>query len=129
VPCGTTTSGFPHLSTYASAAALMASRVSRFSLGISPRLLSRRHVHLSGGESNALEDVEAGMIHPAESVYRNAAISNRDEWTPSIRLREHYLSNSVDDARQIRLRAKVNCFTSDGFHRFPDGPIPGAETE
>jgi hypothetical protein len=33
-----------------------------------------------GKESNSLEDVEAGMIHSAESVYTEYCDPKRDEW-------------------------------------------------
>ena len=48
-------------------------------------LLSRRHIQIDrvrfiGKESNSLEDVDAGMIHSAESVYTEYCDPNRDEW-------------------------------------------------
>jgi len=48
-------------------------------------LLQRRHVHIDqikfiGKESNALEAVEAGMVHSAAEVYTEYADPRRDEW-------------------------------------------------
>ncbi len=52
-------------------------------------LLTRRHVQINrirfiGKESNALEDVEAGMIHSADAVYTEYTDPKRDEWTTKI---------------------------------------------
>jgi hypothetical protein len=52
-------------------------------------LLARRHVQIDrvrfiGKESNALEDVEAGMIHSAEAVYTEYCDPKRDEWVTEI---------------------------------------------
>ena len=52
-------------------------------------LLQRRHVQIDriryiGKESNALEDVEAGLIHSAESVYTEYCDPRRDEWVTKI---------------------------------------------
>jgi len=52
-------------------------------------LLARRHVQIDrvrfiGKESNALEDVEAGMIHSAEAVYTEYCDPKRDEWVTKI---------------------------------------------
>lgn len=48
-------------------------------------LLQRRHVEIArvrciGKESNALEDVEAGLVHSTDSVYTEYCDRNRDEW-------------------------------------------------
>lgn len=48
-------------------------------------LLQRRHVQIDllkyiGKESNALEDVEAGLVHSADSVYTEYCDPSRDEW-------------------------------------------------
>jgi hypothetical protein len=48
-------------------------------------LLQRRHVHIShikyiGKESNAIEDVESGMVHSADDVYTEYPDLRRDEW-------------------------------------------------
>ena len=52
-------------------------------------LLQRRHVKIEqikyiGKESNKLEDVEAGFVHSAESVYTEYVDPRRDEWTKKI---------------------------------------------
>jgi len=52
-------------------------------------LLARRHVQIDrvrfiGKESNSLEDVEAGLIHTAESVYTEYCDPKRDEWATKI---------------------------------------------
>ncbi len=52
-------------------------------------LLVRRHVQIDrvrfiGKESNALEDVEAGMIHSADAVYTEYPDPKRDEWIAKI---------------------------------------------
>jgi hypothetical protein len=52
-------------------------------------LLSRRHVQIDrvkfiGKESNALEDVEAGLVHTQESVYTEYCDPKRDEWVTKI---------------------------------------------
>jgi hypothetical protein len=52
-------------------------------------LLSRRHVQIDrvrfiGKESNSLEDVEAGLVHSAESVYTEYCDPKRDEWVTKI---------------------------------------------
>lgn len=48
-------------------------------------LLQRRHVHIGlikyiGKESNSLENVEAGVVHSAQSVYTEYSDPRRDEW-------------------------------------------------
>jgi hypothetical protein len=48
-------------------------------------LLQRRHVHIAlikyiGKESNAIEDVESGMVHSADDVYTEYSDPRRDEW-------------------------------------------------
>jgi hypothetical protein len=53
-------------------------------------LLHRRHVEIArvkyiGKESNALEDVESGLVHSAESVYTEYVDPRRDEWETQIR--------------------------------------------
>ena len=53
-------------------------------------LLSRRNVQIDrirfiGKESNALEDVEAGLIHDGELVYTEYCDPARDEWSTRIR--------------------------------------------
>ena len=52
-------------------------------------LLQRRHIEIDlvryiGKESNALEDVEAGMIHSAVSVYTEYCDPDRSEWQTKI---------------------------------------------
>ena len=52
-------------------------------------LLQRRHVQIDsiryiGKESNALEDVEAGLMHSAESVYTEYCDPKRDDWSTKI---------------------------------------------
>jgi len=52
-------------------------------------LLQRRHVQIDGiryigKESNALEDVEAGLIHATASVYTEYCDPQRDEWATRI---------------------------------------------
>jgi hypothetical protein len=52
-------------------------------------LLQRRHVRIDqikyvGKESNSLEDVEAGLIHSAESVYTLYSDPRRDEWQTKV---------------------------------------------
>jgi hypothetical protein len=52
-------------------------------------LLLRRHVQIDrvrfiGKESNALEDVEAGLVHSAESVYTEYCDPKRDEWVTKV---------------------------------------------
>jgi len=52
-------------------------------------LLTRRHVRIAeivpiGKESNRLEDVDAGLIHSADSVYTVYADPSRDRWTREI---------------------------------------------
>jgi len=52
-------------------------------------LLQRRHVLIEriryiGKESNAVEDVEAGLVHCAESVYTEYCDPKRDEWETKI---------------------------------------------
>jgi hypothetical protein len=52
-------------------------------------LLQRRHVHINlikyiGKESNALEDVEAGLIHSEDAVYTEYPDPRRDEWQVAI---------------------------------------------
>jgi len=52
-------------------------------------LLQRRHVQIDriryiGKESNALEDVEAGLVHSTESVYTEYCDPQRDEWATKI---------------------------------------------
>lgn len=52
--------------------------------------LQRRHVCIAsityiGKESNRLEEVEAGLIHLAESVYTVYADPSRDEWSTTIK--------------------------------------------
>jgi hypothetical protein len=52
-------------------------------------LLSRRHVQIDrvrfiGKESNALEDVAAGLVHSAENVYTEYCDPKRDEWVTKI---------------------------------------------
>ena len=52
-------------------------------------LLQRRHVRVEriiyiGGESNRLEEMEAGVIHSPDSVYTEYPDSNRDEWQTRI---------------------------------------------
>jgi hypothetical protein len=52
-------------------------------------LLQRRHVHMDlikyiGKESNALEEVEAGLIHSEDVVYTEYVDPARDEWTLKI---------------------------------------------
>jgi hypothetical protein len=52
-------------------------------------LLQRRHIQIAlikyiGKESNAIEDVEAGMVHAAESVYTEYCDPKRDEWSTKI---------------------------------------------
>ena len=52
-------------------------------------LLQRRHVQIDrikyiGKESNALEDVEAGLVHSTASVYTEYCDPNRDEWATKI---------------------------------------------
>ena len=52
-------------------------------------LLQRRHVIIDGirfigKESNALEDVEAGLVHSAESAYTEYCDPKYDEWTTKI---------------------------------------------
>lgn len=52
-------------------------------------LLSRRHVQIDrmrfiGKESNSLEDVEAGLIHTAESVYTEYCDPKRNEWVTRV---------------------------------------------
>jgi hypothetical protein len=52
-------------------------------------LLQRRHIEIDliryiGKESNALEDVEAGMIHSANTVYTEYRDASRDEWQTKI---------------------------------------------
>lgn len=49
-------------------------------------LLYRRHIRIRsikyiGKESNSLEDVEAGLVHTAESVYTEYPDASRDEWS------------------------------------------------
>jgi hypothetical protein len=53
-------------------------------------LLQRRHVQIEriryiGKESNALEDVEAGLVHSSESVYTEYCDPKRDEWATTLR--------------------------------------------
>ena len=53
-------------------------------------LLQRRHVRVAsityiGKESNRLEEVEAGLVHSAESVYTVYADPRRDAWNTTIR--------------------------------------------
>ena len=52
-------------------------------------LLARRHVQINGirfigKESNALEDVEAGLVHSPEDVYTEYCDPKRDEWVTKI---------------------------------------------
>jgi hypothetical protein len=52
-------------------------------------LLQRRHIEIDrvrfiGKESNSLEEVEAGLVHSAESVYTEYCDPNRDEWQTKI---------------------------------------------
>ena len=52
-------------------------------------LLQRRHVQIDGikyigKESNALEDVEAGLVHSDQRVYTEYCDPRRDEWTTKI---------------------------------------------
>jgi hypothetical protein len=52
-------------------------------------LLQRRHVIIDGirfigKESNALEDVEAGLVHSTECVYTEYCDPKRDEWATKI---------------------------------------------
>jgi hypothetical protein len=52
-------------------------------------LLQRRHVDINlikyiGKESNALEDVEAGLIHSEDAVYTEYPDPRRDEWQVTI---------------------------------------------
>jgi hypothetical protein len=52
-------------------------------------LLQRRHVQIEriryiGKESNALEDVEAGLVHSAETAYTEYCDPRRDEWATTI---------------------------------------------
>ena len=52
-------------------------------------LLQRRHVLIDGiryigKESNALEDVEAGLVHSTESVYTEYCDPKRDKWATKI---------------------------------------------
>jgi hypothetical protein len=53
-------------------------------------LLQRRHVQIEGiryigKESNALEDVEAGLIHSTGSVYTEYCDPQRDEWATKLK--------------------------------------------
>jgi hypothetical protein len=53
-------------------------------------LLQRRRVQVDqvkyiGKESNALEEVESGLVHSAESVYTEYADQRRDEWETKIK--------------------------------------------
>ncbi len=53
-------------------------------------LLQRRHVRTAsvtyiGTESNGLEDVEAGLVHSAESVDTVYTDPRRDEWNTTIK--------------------------------------------
>jgi hypothetical protein len=53
-------------------------------------LLQRRHIRIDqikyiGKESNSLEEVEAGLVHSAQSVYTEYPDSKRDEWETKIR--------------------------------------------
>jgi hypothetical protein len=41
-------------------------------------------VKFIGKESNALEDVEAGLVHTQESVYTEYCDPKRDEWVTKI---------------------------------------------
>ena len=50
----------------------------------------RRHVRLAsvtyiGKESNRLEEVEAGLVHSADTVYTVYADPTRDEWNTTIK--------------------------------------------
>lgn len=52
-------------------------------------LLQRRHIHIDsiryiGKESNRLEDVDAGLIHSAQTVYTEYPDPRRDEWQAKI---------------------------------------------
>ncbi|MGH9561035.1 MAG: hypothetical protein ACRD3S_06230, partial [Terracidiphilus sp.] len=52
-------------------------------------LLQRRHVYFDvikyiGKESNALEEVDAGMMHSEHAVYTEYSDSRRDEWQVKI---------------------------------------------
>ena len=52
-------------------------------------LLQRRHIQIDcikyiGKESNALEEVEAGLVHSDQSVYTEYCDPRRDEWTVKI---------------------------------------------
>ncbi|MGD0581165.1 MAG: hypothetical protein ABSC08_19855, partial [Bryobacteraceae bacterium] len=52
-------------------------------------LLQRRHIHVDaikyiGKESNSLEEVDAGLIHSAQSVYTEYPDPRRDEWETKI---------------------------------------------
>jgi hypothetical protein len=62
-------------------------------------LLQRRHVRIDeikyiGKESNSLEEVEAGLIHSAQSVYTEYPDQRRDEWETKVRpaMKKAYLS-------------------------------------
>jgi hypothetical protein len=52
-------------------------------------LLARRHVQIEhvrfiGKESNAIEDVEAGLVHSADNVYTEYCDPKRDEWATEV---------------------------------------------
>jgi hypothetical protein len=52
-------------------------------------LLGRRHVRVGalryiGKESNAIEDVDAGLVRAATDVYTDYPDTRRDEWTTRI---------------------------------------------
>lgn len=80
-------------------------------------LLRRRHVRIEGikyigKESNGLEEVEAGLVQSAESVYTEYPDRRRDEWTtkvlPAIRqipLRELQAKSGMSRRALMDLRA------------------------
>jgi hypothetical protein len=94
-------------------------------------LLYRRHVRIGeivaiGKESNKLEEVDAGLIHSAESVYVTYPDPTRDSWTRdiapklqaiplSVLMRETgLLSRSLIKVRkgQVRHTLAINCCSS-----------------
>ena len=73
-------------------------------------LLQRRHVRVEriqpiGKESNGLEEVDAGMVHAAQSVYTEYCDPRRDEWETKIRpaLKKISLSRLVKETGLSRM--------------------------
>jgi hypothetical protein len=81
-------------------------------------LLQRRHVQIAqikyiGKESNALEEVESGLVHSAESVYTEYVDHRRDEWETKIRpaikkIPVSTLQKSTGLSRRMLMKARAN---------------------